>query len=105
MCTTLPSLTGFSNEILSTDAVTAGALQCLCAVRAAAMSIQYMSRPPIKFPNTFVSLGKTNSVIMVTLSAGVLLSISRFFVKIGGNMYDDMKGSPAKVVPIGRPGQ
>src|SRR5580704_17097755 len=71
MCTTLPSLMGFSKEILSTEAVTTGELQCLPAARAAAISIQYMRRPPIRLPNTLVSLGRTSSVIMISDSFAV----------------------------------
>jgi len=54
---------GFSNEILSTEAVTVGEAQCLSAASAAAISIQYISLPPIRLPKTFVSLGNTSSVI------------------------------------------
>src|SRR6185312_13545890 len=71
MWTTLPSFIGFSKEILSTEAVTTGALQCLPAERAAAISIQYMSRPPMRLPNTLVSLGKTNSVMIMRDSFAV----------------------------------
>src|ERR1700748_279062 len=71
MCTTFPSLIGFSKEILSTEAVTTGALQCLPAARAAAMSIQYMRRPPIRLPKTLVSLGNTSSVITIEDSLAV----------------------------------
>src|SRR5579863_7420488 len=69
--TTLPSLMGFSNEILSTEAVTTGALQCFPADSAAAISIQYISRPPIRLPKTFVSLGRTSSVMMIWDSCAV----------------------------------
>ena len=41
---------GVLKLILSTDAVMAPELQCLAAERYAAMSIQYMSLPPIKSP-------------------------------------------------------
>src|SRR6516164_4767450 len=71
MCTTLPSLIGFSKEILSTEAVTTGALQCLPADSAAAISIQYMRRPPMRLPKTFVSLGRTISVMMIRDSFAV----------------------------------
>src|SRR6476661_98901 len=82
ICTVFPSLMGFSKEILSTDAVTTGALQCFCAAMAAAISIQYIKRPPIKLPNTLVSLGSTISVIMVTLSDGVLVCIHTICAKL-----------------------
>src|ERR1700759_5004711 len=75
MCTTFPSLIGFSKEILSTDAVTTGALQCLDAARAAAISIQYIRRPPIRLPNRLVSLGRTSSVIMMRDSLAVFALI------------------------------
>ena len=39
------------------------------------MSIQCSKRPPIKFPNTLVSFGKTNSVLMVIDSLGVFAFI------------------------------
>src|SRR5579862_3114267 len=71
ICTTFPSLIGFSNEILSTDAVTTGALQCRPAANAAAISIQYINLPPIRSPWTFVSFGSTNSVIIVCDSFAV----------------------------------
>src|ERR1700744_5748772 len=69
--TTLPSLIGFSKEILSTEAVTTGALQCLPAERAAAISIQYTRRPPMRLPHPFVSLGRTSSVITIMDSFAV----------------------------------
>jgi hypothetical protein len=78
----LPNLMGFSKEMLSTDAVTTGAWQCLCAAMAAAISIQYISLPPIRFPNTLVSLGSTISVIMVILSDGVLFCIHKICAKL-----------------------
>src|ERR1700754_1717873 len=79
MCTTFPNLIGFSKEMLSTEAVTTGALQCFPAESAAAISIQYMSRPPIRLPNTLVSLGSTSSVITISdslavFALGVILS-------------------------------
>src|ERR1700748_2128262 len=80
--TTLPSLIGFSKEILSTEAVTTGALQCFPAERAAAISIQYMSRPPISFPNTFVSLGRTNSVMMMRDSFAVFALLCMLILQI-----------------------
>src|ERR1700742_1136470 len=85
MCTTLPNLIGFSKEILSTDAVTTGALQCLLAARAEAISIQYMRRPPIRFPNTLVSFGNTNSVITMrdSLAVFALLCILQIYTDEG----------------------
>ena len=82
--TTLPNLMGFLNDKLSTEAVILGALQCLPAEMAAAISIQYINLPPIKLPKTLVSLGKTNSVIIVKLSFAFFdsNSICVFFVKI-----------------------
>src|SRR5678809_801406 len=82
MCTVFPSFTGLSKEILSTDAVTTGALQCFCAEIAAAMSIQYINLPPIKLPYTFVSFGRTISVIIVLLSEDFLVSIILFLAKV-----------------------
>src|SRR5262245_20895953 len=82
MCTVLPSLIGLSKEMLSTEAVTTGALQCFCAAIAAAMSIQYINLPPIRFPYTFVSFGRTISVIIVLLSEDFLGSIALFFPKV-----------------------
>src|SRR6185312_10640545 len=82
MCTTFPSLIGLVKEILSTDAVTTGAPQCLLPESAAAMSIQYISRPPIKLSNRLVSLGKTNSVITIKLSEGFLAFILQKFLQI-----------------------
>src|SRR5258706_15454697 len=79
MCTTFPNLIGLVNEILSTEAVTTGELQCFAADNAAAISIQYINRPPIKLPNVLVSLGSTISVIMIRLSAAFLNSINIFF--------------------------
>src|SRR6476469_8164549 len=86
MCTVLPSFIGFSKEILSTEAVTTGALQWRCAAMAAAISIQYISRPPISLPKTLVSFGKTISVIIVTLSEDVLVCIE----KICGKVTEDV---------------
>ena len=79
--TVFPSLIGLSKEMLSTDAVTTGALQCFCADMAAAISIQYINLPPIRLPNTFVSLGRTISVIMTKLSEDLLDSIFTNFSK------------------------
>src|SRR5688572_12842828 len=76
ICTTFPSLIGFSKDILSTDAVTTGAPQCFIAASAAAMSIQYMSRPPIRLPNVLVSFGKTSSVITTKDSDGFFDCVS-----------------------------
>src|ERR1700754_5059372 len=84
ICTTLPSLMGFSKEILSTDAVTTGAPQCFIAASAAAISIQYINRPPIRLPKVFVSLGRTSSV-MVTDEADavfVVMAIGKKFARI-----------------------
>src|SRR6218665_1793393 len=78
ICTTFSSLIGFSNEILSTEAVTTGALQCFCADNAAAISIQYINLPPIRLPNTLVSLGSTNSVMIVMLCDAFFASIKKF---------------------------
>src|SRR5450756_1366835 len=75
MCTTFPILIGFSKDILSTEAVTTGALQCLPADRAAAISIQYIRRPPIRLPYTLVSLGRTSSVMIIRDSLAVLAFI------------------------------
>src|ERR1700732_3011559 len=75
ICTTFPSLIGLSKEILSTEAVTTGELQCLPAERAAAISIQYIRRPPIRLPWTLVSLGKTNSVMTMVDSIAVFALI------------------------------
>src|SRR5689334_36355 len=76
ICTTFPSLIGASNEILSTDAVTTGAPQCFIAASAAAISIQYISRPPIKFPKVFVSFGRTNSVMVTDDSFAFFMLLS-----------------------------
>src|ERR1700744_848384 len=95
MCTTLPSLIGFSKEILSTEAVTTGALQCLPAARAAAISIQYMRRPPIRLPKTLVSLGNTNSVITMrdSLDAFALICILQIYTDEGiYHSYADRAG-------------
>src|SRR5215510_3329609 len=80
MCTVLPSLIGLSKEMLSTEAVTTGALQCFCADIAAAISIQYINLPPIRFPYTLVSFGRTISVIIVLLSEDFLGSIYLCFL-------------------------
>jgi hypothetical protein len=50
MCTTFPNLMGDTKEMLSTEAVTQGALQCFQAAIAAATSIQYINRPPMRLP-------------------------------------------------------
>ena len=75
MCTTLPNLMGFLKLRLSTLAVILGKLQCLPAAMPAAMSIQYINRPPIRLPKVLVSFGSTISFIMVKLSDGFLGSI------------------------------
>src|SRR5204862_7188510 len=80
--TVFPSLIGLSNEILSTETVTTAELQCFCAAIAAAISIQYIRRPPIKLPNTLVSFGRTISVIIVRLSEDFLDSIIKISIKI-----------------------
>src|SRR6185503_17408249 len=79
ICTTLPNLIGASKEILSTEAVTTGAPQCFIAESAAAISIQYINLPPIKFPKVLVSFGKTNSVMITWLSATFFGSIKYFY--------------------------
>src|SRR6185312_2247238 len=79
--TTFPSLMGFVNEILSTEAVTTGALQCLLPASAAAISIQYINLPPIKFSNKLVSFGNTSSVITTKLSDGFFTIIKKNFCK------------------------
>jgi hypothetical protein len=66
---------------LSTDAVTTIELQCFWAAMPAAMSIQYIKRPPINPPKKLVSLGSTNSVMIVKLSPGDF-SICLFFAKV-----------------------
>src|SRR5665213_170354 len=82
MCTAFPSFIGLLKEMLSTDAVTTSALQCLEPAIAAAISIQYISRPPMRFPNVLVSLGNTISVIITILSEAFFEIIIYFFVKI-----------------------
>ncbi len=72
----------FWNEILSTDAVTTGALECFWAAIAAAISIQYINRPPIKLPKVFVSFGKTISVIIVKLSMAFFPLIFLIWAKV-----------------------
>src|SRR5580698_7028880 len=89
MCTTLPSLIGFSKEMLSTEAVTTGALQCLPAARAAAMSIQYIRRPPIRLPNTLVSFGRTSSVMIIWDSLAVFAFGVIFLSDLGANIADN----------------
>src|SRR5687767_7209421 len=86
MWTAFPSFIGFSKEILSTEAVTTGALQCFCADRAAAISIQYIRRPPIRLPNILVSLGKTTSVIIIKLPDAFLGSILQIYRGEGRNV-------------------
>src|SRR4051812_2958876 len=67
---TSPSLIECLKETLSTEAVTTMRLQCFCAAMAAAISIQCSKRPPIKLLSVLVSLGNTNSFIMVYDSLG-----------------------------------
>src|ERR1035438_1738943 len=78
MWTTLPSLIGLVKEILSTEAVTTAALQCLVPETAAATSLQYIRRPPMRLPKVLVSLGNTNSVITTRLSEGFFEIIVEF---------------------------
>src|SRR6476619_3735907 len=75
ICTTLPNLIGVLKLMLSTLAVILAELQCLLDVIAAAISIQYIRRPPMRLPYTFVSFGSTISFITVKLSIAFLLSI------------------------------
>src|SRR6185369_11809334 len=82
ICTTFPILIGASKEILSTEAVTTGAPQCFMAASAAAISIQYISRPPIRFPKVLVSFGNTNSVIITRLSAALFVSMKKICTKL-----------------------
>src|SRR5579872_1201340 len=70
--TTSPSFIECLKDTLSTEAVTTMRLQCFCADIAAAMSIQCSRRPPIRLCKVLVSLGNTNSFIMVWDSLGVL---------------------------------
>src|SRR5207244_796816 len=63
-------------EILSTDAVTTMRLQCFCAAMAETMSIQCMSRPPIRLFSVLVSLGSTSSVMLTTDSLGVFFFLA-----------------------------
>src|ERR1700761_8285572 len=87
--TTLPSLMGFSKEILSTEAVTTGALQCLPAARAAAMSIQYIRRPPLRLPNTLVSFGRTSSVMIMRDSLAVFALSVMLRFNLGAKIADN----------------
>src|SRR5665213_1874716 len=84
MCTTFPNLIGFVKDILSTEAVTTGALQCLVPEMAAAISIQYINRQPIRFQNVLVSFGNTISVIITRLSEAFLEIIFKNFCKDKG---------------------
>ena len=59
------------------EAVTTGALQCFWDASAAAISIQYINLPPIRLPNTFVSLGSTISVMIIKLPDDFFASIIR----------------------------
>src|SRR5579859_860433 len=103
MCTTFPSLMGFSKEMLSTEAVTTGALQCLPAARAAAISIQYMRRPPMRLPKTLVSFGKTSSVMMIWDSLAVFALICILQIYTDEGIYH-FSGSRAGVWGNGGPG-
>jgi hypothetical protein len=60
---------------LSTLAVIHGKLQCLAAAILAAISIQYMRRPPMRLPKVLVSLGRTNSFIIIKLALAFLPSM------------------------------
>ncbi len=60
---------------LSTEAVIQAELQCLAAAKYAAISIQYINLPPIKSPKVLVSLGKTNSFMVVNESFAFLASM------------------------------
>src|SRR5690606_19630181 len=62
---TSPNLMGCLNDTLSTEAVTTMRLQCFWAEIAAAMSIQWSRRPPMRLLSVLVSLGSTNSFMMV----------------------------------------
>jgi hypothetical protein len=81
MVTTLPNLTGFSKEILSAEAVTTGQLQCFIDAIAAAISIQCINLPPIKFPRVLVSFGKMSSLMVVSVSFGCFAVIRSIFLK------------------------
>src|ERR1044071_3656477 len=106
ICTTLPSLMGFSKEILSTEAVTTGAPQCFIAASAEAISIQYINLPPIRFPNVFVSFGNTNSVI-ITNDSLAFLSMQKCLNKDKGNwklqtlhLYHGIPGPATILFPL-----
>ena len=75
ICTMFPSLMGFLKLKLSTEAVMLGRLQCLPAAIPDAISIQYMSLPPIKLPKVLVSFGRTSSFITIKLSLAFFASI------------------------------
>src|SRR3954467_8652914 len=87
ICTTLPNLIGVLKLMLSTLAVMLAELQCLVDAIAAAISIQYISRPPIRLPKTLVSLGNTISFITVKLSIAFLLSITLIYSKDNLNRH------------------
>src|ERR1700761_8822672 len=97
--TTLPSLMGFSKEILSTEAVTTGALQCFPAESAAAISIQYIRRPPMRFPKTLVSLGRTSSVIMMMDSFAVFALFCILQIYTHEGIYSDIAGPVSRRRP------
>lgn len=61
--TTLPSLMGVLKLKLSTEAVIPGKLECLPAAMPAAISIQYINRPPIRFPKVLVELLHTATLV------------------------------------------
>jgi hypothetical protein len=71
----LPLGIGFSKETLFTEAVTTILPQWRCAEIAAAISIQWRSRPPIKLSKLFVSFGRTISVRVAKLCKGFLEDI------------------------------
>ena len=73
--TMLPLGIGLLKLTLFTDAVTDVLLQCLCAVIAAIISIQYNNLPPIRLSKLLVSFGSTISVRMALDSLGVLFCI------------------------------
>src|SRR5213594_2117933 len=69
---TSPNRMGWLKDTLLTEAVTTTLPQCRCAEIAEAISIQCKSRPPIRFPREFVSLGNTISVSIAIDSLAVL---------------------------------
>ena len=82
ICTTLPSLIGVLKLRLSTLAVILGKLQCFPAAMPAAISIQYISLPPIKFPKVLVSFGSTISFIIIKLSLAFFSFIPLICAKV-----------------------